>query len=132
HLTGALGANPLPVPPDLRVTAAEMADASMRFGLSKTSLFGLNAGAEYGPAKRWPAERFIQAAIEIQKQTGCRWLIFGGRADMELANQITQAIGIGVANLPGGNNSAPLNLAGKTLLRDLCALLRLCDLLLTN
>ena len=40
-------------------------------------LLGLNPGAEYGPAKRWPAERFVEAARGIQQRTNCAWLIFG-------------------------------------------------------
>ena len=51
--------------------------------------FGLNPGAEYGPAKRWPAERFIEAANLIHARTGCAWMIFGGAAD-----QVFQRIGV--------------------------------------
>ena len=60
HLAAALGAKPEPVPPRLEVTPDEVAAIKKRFGLSTNSgarLFGLNPGAEYGPAKRWPRER---------------------------------------------------------------------------
>jgi heptosyltransferase-2 len=80
----------------------------------------LNPGAEYGPAKRWPAERFIAAAQEIQQRTGCRWLVLGGKGDMELAGSIT------------GKLSGSVNLAGRTSLRELCAVLKLSRVLLTN
>jgi heptosyltransferase-2 len=88
--------------------------------------FGLNPGAEYGPAKRWPFERFASAAVALQKQTQCRWAIFGGAAERPLAAQIASQI----AAAPG---LAPaLNLAGQTTLRELMAALKSCRLLLTN
>ena len=62
-----------------------MADFIARFRLNINGgpplCFGLNPGAAYGPAKCWPEERFTQAAIEIQRRTKCRWLIFGNQTD---------------------------------------------------
>jgi len=39
-----------------------------KFGLNVNgrTIFGLNPGAEYGPAKRWPVGKFIFAAQQIQ------------------------------------------------------------------
>ena len=50
-------------------------------GKNYRPIFGLNPGAEYGPAKRWPVEKFIAAAKEIQQRTNCAWLLFGGKSD---------------------------------------------------
>jgi heptosyltransferase-2 len=126
HLVAALGANPEPLPPQLVVTPGEIEAVKKKFGLSeiKRPLFGLNPGAEYGPAKRWPVEKFIAAAREIQNRTNCVWLIFGGKADLSLTGQIESAI----RHPP----SAIINLAGKTSLRELMALLKICRVLLTN
>jgi lipopolysaccharide heptosyltransferase II len=126
HLAAALGANPEPLPPQLFVSSDEIEAAKRKFGLEKITqpVFGLNPGAEYGPAKRWPVERFIAAAREIQNRTNCVWLIFGGKGDAPIANQIA-------SQLPS-TNSHLLNLAGKTSLRELMALLKLCRVLLTN
>ena len=79
HLAAALGANPEPLAPQLLVTAEEIEAAKKKFGLAEITqpIFGLNPGAEYGPAKRWPVEKFISAAKEIQQRTNCLWLIFG-------------------------------------------------------
>ena len=76
------------------VSPDEIEAAKKKFGLEKITqpIFGLNPGAEYGPAKRWPVERFIAAAREIQKRTNCVWLIFGGKDDVQLADQIESAI----------------------------------------
>ena len=86
HLAAALGANPEPVAPQLFVTPDEIEAAKKKFGLEEITqpIFGLNPGAEYGPAKRWPVERFIAAAKEIQQRTNCAWLIFGGKSDVAI------------------------------------------------
>jgi heptosyltransferase II len=126
HLVTVLGANPDPLAPQLFVAPDEIEAAKKKFGLEKITqpVFGLNPGAEYGPAKRWPVERFIAAAREIQNRTNCVWLLFGGKGDLAIANQI-------VSQLPSPNSHL-LNLAGQTSLRELMALLKLCRVLLTN
>jgi len=126
HLVSALGANPAPLAPLLRVSAAAVARAREKFSLPDATLFALNAGAEYGPAKRWPEERFVAAATELHRRTGCAWLVLGGPGDADLAQRVTDAVAaaIGVQFVR--------NLAGQTTLRELCAVLRCCDLLLSN
>lgn len=123
HLVSALGANPEPLSPKLVVTLEEIEAAKKKFDLDKISnpILGLNPGAEYGPAKRWPKERFIAAAKVIQQKTNCAWVLFGGKNDLEITNQIESAIG-----------KVTINLAGKTSLRELMALLKSCRVLLTN
>jgi heptosyltransferase-2 len=126
HLVAALGANPEPLAPQLFVSPEEMETAKNKFRLEQIAqpIFGLNPGAEYGPAKRWPVERFIAAAKEIQQRTNCIWLIFGGAGDMPSANQIESAL-----RTP---HSALRNLSGRTSLRELMVALKLCRVLLTN
>ena len=110
HLAAALGGNP-PLPPQLFVTPQEITSAGKKFGVEPVSglVLGLNAGAEYGPAKRWPAERFL-AARAGQAQTHCVWLLFGGKNDAALAAQIQSGI---------GHRESIINLAGQTTLREL-------------
>jgi heptosyltransferase-2 len=126
HLAAALGANPEPLAPQLFVTPDEIEAARRKFGLSEITqpIFGLNPGAEYGPAKRWPVEKFIAAAKQIQQRTNCVWLIFGGNTDAPLAGQIESAI----CHSP----FVIRNLCGQTALRELMSLLKLCRVLLTN
>ena len=134
HLTAALGASSEPLPPKLEISAAEtqQADEAWLSGLRKKVadaapgkplvLLGLNPGAEYGPAKRWPAESFAAVAREVSRKHGnCAWLAFGGAGDWQLCSDIARLAGGGVVNL-----------AGKTSLRQLMALLKLCRVLLTN
>lgn len=125
HLVAALGANEAPVAPTLAVTASETDAALAKFSVSPDHLWlGINAGAEYGPAKRWPKDRFVSAAQAIQERTGCRCLLFGGSGDVTVAGQIA-------VHLPS-STSHLRNLAGQTSLRELMALLTQCRVLLTN
>ena len=126
HLVAALGADGSALPPMLAVTDEEITTAKRKFGLEKVSapIFALNPGAEYGPAKRWPTEKFIAAAREIQTRTNCHWLILGGKADMQTAGVIADAI--------HNPQSTICNVAGQTSLRELMALLKLSRVLLTN
>ena len=126
HLVGALGARTEPLPPQLCVTPEETTAARQKFDLENISqpIFGLNPGAEYGPAKRWPAEKFIAAAREIQQRTNCVWILFGGKGDMKLVGRIAD----GIQNA----KSEIRNVSGQTSLRELMALLVCCRVLLTN
>ena len=136
HLVAALGADPEPLAPQLFVTPEEVEAVKKKFGLEKISgpILGLNPGAEYGPAKRWPAERFIAAAQQIQSKTNCTWLLFGGKNDETAAAQIQSAIGNQqlASAKPQAQPGSAINLAGKTTLRELMSLLKLCRVLLTN
>jgi heptosyltransferase-2 len=126
HLAGALGANPEPLPPQLVVTPDEVETTKKKFGLNEIErpIFGLNPGAEYGPAKRWPVEKFIAAIRDIQQRTNCVWLIFGGKGDIALTGQIAAAF--------HASRFTFHDLSGKTSLRELMALLKICRVLLTN
>ena len=125
HLTAVLGANPEPLAPQLSIAPEEIDATKKKFELSEITrpIFGLNPGAEYGPAKRWPVERFIAAAQRIQQQKDCLWLMFGAKNDAPVA----QRIEMGLGGMP-----TVMNLAGQTSLRELMALLKICRVLLTN
>lgn len=83
---------------------------------------GICAGAEYGNAKRWPLERFAEAAKKVsEKNANCEWVIFGGPKEVALGEKLS-------AMLDGNCR----NLAGKTTVRELIHELRTCEALLTN
>jgi heptosyltransferase-2 len=131
NLTSWLGADPVSLAPALFIANSEVTDFMARRQLplhSRRALCGLNAGAEYGPAKRWPPERFIAAARDIQRRTGCHWIVLGGPGDLELARQVSE----GIASGSPKDSEAAFNLAGSTSLRELCAVLKACEVLLTN
>jgi heptosyltransferase-2 len=125
HLAAALGAKVEPLAPHIAVSDAEVAAVRAKFGLPEGLRIGLNAGAEYGPAKRWPAERFTAVAKELRTRLNCSFVIFGGPADNALATETAAAL----ASAPAG---IVANLAGRTSLRELCAALRACHVVITN
>lgn len=90
-------------------------------GAQAKRLCALAPSAEYGPAKRWLPERFIAAATQIAEKHDMIWVVVGGPNDAELCRPIAEGIGSNV-----------LNLTGKTTLRQLCAVLARCRVLLTN
>lgn len=126
-LASQLGANPAPLSPLLHVSAEEVSAARARFRFPDGSpVLALNPGAEYGPAKRWPPERFIEAAAQLHRTTRCNWVVIGGPGDRQLAREIT----IQLTNRIGAERI--VNAAGETSLRELCVILKAAALLLTN
>ena len=83
---------------------------------------GLIAGAEYGPAKRWPTGHFIKAAQELIGEHQAHILLFGGPSDVETAEAITES-------LPEDHRT---NLAGQTTLPELIDALATCEVVLSN
>ncbi len=121
NLVAALGANATPMPPRLVVSDDEIRAARAKHGIESGSVWlGLNPGAEYGPAKRWAPERFAEVAKVVIRREKVRWVFFGGGKDQP----ITGALAHGV---PGS-----VDLAGRTTLRELMALLAVCRVVLTN
>jgi heptosyltransferase-2 len=82
---------------------------------------GLCPGAEYGPAKRWLPERFVEAAAKITAQSSAQWILLGTKKDAAIGEQIAAAIG-----------DHCVNRIGQTTLDQLIDELRRCSLLLTN
>jgi len=81
---------------------------------------GLFPGSNY-PSRRWPEENFAVLANLIQKKLKTKVVIFGGVDDLERANRILRLM-----NIPS------ISLAGKTSLLELAALLKRCNLFITN
>lgn len=78
-------------------------------------------GAEYGPAKRWPVDRFAEVVREVSARSAAQWIIVGTSADHDLADAL-------MAAAPGRLT----DLTGQTTLAQLAQELASCDLLLTN
>ena len=130
HLVGALGASRELVDPVLRVSPSEMVAARGKFLTGLTPAFadsgsafvGLNPGAEYGPAKRWPLESYVEVArVILNRDPAIRILVFGGGRDVETASAIVSAVG-----------SRALSLAGRTTLREMMSMMSICRVLVTN
>ncbi len=77
-------------------------------------------GAEYGPAKRWPAEHFATLAQQLAQKGYAVWLV-GSPKDAEIGDAIVQA-SAGVC----------INLCGKTALDEAIDLIACAALVVTN
>ncbi len=82
---------------------------------------GLSPGAAYGPAKRWPPERFAALGAALQQEMGARLVLLGGPGERPVADQVRES-------LPG----PVLDLVGRTELRQALAVLSQLQLLITN
>ncbi len=89
---------------------------------SENPLIGISPGAAFGPAKKWAPEYFAETANELVRKYQLQVLVFGTDGDRESALSVCSKIKLGKA----------LNLAGKTNLRQLGALMSMCKILLTN
>jgi len=111
------------MPPHLTVDPENAATAMIELGLeheSKVSLLALCPGAEYGEAKRWPAEYYAALAKQHILQGGQVWL-FGSEKDLPVCEEITAIAG-----------NACHNLAGRTSLAQAVDLLSLADGVVSN
>jgi len=126
----ALGVGPgelLPEIPEprLEVQPESIADALQSIGLNRPEgkLLVLCPGAEYGPAKQWPAEYFAAVASEKINQGWQVWL-FGSEKD--------RAIGDSVITAMGQSDGMVQNLAGGTTLEQAVDLMSLATVVVGN
>jgi heptosyltransferase-2 len=101
-------------------------DTADRLGLElDRRVIALCPGAEYGPAKQWPAAHFA-ALAEMLAERGFRTWIFGSAKDA--------AIGETIIELARARNrqAVPVNLAGRTQLIEAIDLMSLTHSAVTN
>lgn len=105
-------------------TIRERVNNIANFTLGRQPLIGFNPGAAFGPAKRWPPEKYGELAQLICKNTDAVIVLFGSNADRETCSEL-------IAN---SGTAAPriLNLAGATTLMEAMALIGECDVFVTN
>ncbi|MHC1726422.1 MAG: lipopolysaccharide heptosyltransferase II [Syntrophobacteraceae bacterium] len=81
----------------------------------------INPGAAYGSAKRWYPQRFAQVADSLISDFGCSVLLVGGPGEAAIGTEIA-----------GQMRTNPLNLVGKTSVRQMMALLSMMRIVVTN
>lgn len=90
----------------LRVDEANLAIALGRLELSRAKpIAAFCPGAEYGPAKRWPARHFATLAKQLAGQGYAVWLI-GSTKDAEIGDEIARLADGTASNLCGGTDLA--------------------------
>lgn len=92
-----------------------------KFDLTADSFIALCPGAEYGPAKRWPEKHFAELSGRII-EAGRKVVLLGSAKDQP----VTEAI----CRLQG--SSGLLDLAGKTSLHEVIALLQAANAVVSN
>jgi heptosyltransferase-2 len=126
NLVGSIkGMEPLWRIPTLYLTEDEKETAQQvlkQNGISNNDLIiGINAGAAYGSAKRWLPERFAQMGDRLIKEKKAKVIFFGSRGERRMIEQIVESM-----------DGKPVNLTGKTEIRELMGLIFHCDLFVTN
>ena len=113
---------PAPPAPDLQISPASIDAALARLNLmhGRKPLLALCPGAEYGPAKRWPAAYFAELA-KVKLQEGWAVWLFGSERDEAISAQVQVLAGGGCVDL-----------AGRTSLAEAIDLLSLADLVVSN
>ena len=121
-LDSAEGLPPPRIPtPHLTIDPTNQARLRREFGLSTNRpAIGFVAGAEYGPAKRWPAEYFAELAKRLRASGREIWL-FGSSKDSATCERIVALAGEGVVDL-----------SGRTTLADAVDLIAATERLVTN
>lgn len=110
--------------PSLYVSPAEkirVHEIRKQYGVTSKTLVGINPGAAYGSAKCWLPERFREVAKKLIQEHEVAILFFGDKTGEPLVREICQ-----------GLPPEAINLAGKTSLRELIALIQACSAFLTN
>jgi heptosyltransferase-2 len=107
--------------------AQSSAAVLQKFDLKKPSqLLAFCPGAEYGPAKQWPAEHFAELASQwLQKNTEGEVWIFGSDKDRQIGDEIC-------ALVPESIRSSVRNLAGRTSLGEAIDLMAIADAVVSN
>lgn len=107
--------------PSLKVTAANITKTLATLQLqTEKPILALCPGAEFGPAKRWPATYFADVAREKLKAGWQVWL-FGSAKDQIISQEIQQL-----------TDNRCIDLAGKTSLAEAIDLLSLSQIVVSN
>lgn len=130
-LLKALGVQGTPPAPRLFVTAEESAAIGRRLadaGIGASDLvIGLNPGSTYGQAKRWLPDRYAEVVNRIAQEGAARsgaavgLVILGAKGEEALGQAIARLVTI-----------RTVVCSGRTTVRELLALVKRCQLFLTN
>lgn len=102
--------------------AAAVESLLARHGIAESDpIVGLGPGAVFGPAKRWPVDRFAAIADWVIEQWGAKIVLVGSAQDRTTGLDLTRAMKHEAADL-----------CGKTALGEALALIRRCRFFVSN
>jgi len=120
----------LPACDRIRLQGADEARKSGRAQFHELGLgdavVGVSPGAAYGSAKRWPPERFAEAAASLARSLDGAVALFGSKEERALCASIAEAIAAEAMPVPVHN------FAGETTLAEFIDLGAACRVFLTN
>ena len=102
--------------PLLRFDSSTLDRAVASVGVMRAAYWVFAPGAEYGPAKCWPAERYAELARDLHRRSGQPVLLLGSGKEAALCRQIA-------AQANDESEGACRVLAGQTALLDAMALI---------
>jgi heptosyltransferase-2 len=108
--------------PQLKIASDDQVKAQQKYGMNgpEAPVLALCPGAEFGAAKRWPAEYYAEVANSKLNEGWQVW-IFGSPKDTEVATHIMQL-----------TQQRCVNLTGQTTLQEAIDLLALSTAVLSN
>ena len=107
--------------PQLQLSAQDIEQALDASGLQRGAYYVFAPGAEYGPAKRWPARHFSELAAELDLPI----VLLGSAKEAALCDEIAGPVN---ARQPG----KCVNLAGGTSLLQALGLIAACKAAISN
>ena len=90
-------------------------------------IVAINPGAAYGSSKRWHPRRFAEVAEGVMQELGGSVVLLGGPKETGIADEILRSMDSSLIT-----PDSLLNLAGRTSLRELAAVISECDVMVTN
>ncbi len=105
----------------LKLSCTDQEISRARQTLGDREWVAINPGATYGSAKRWYPDRFAAVADNLAKEYSVRVLIIGGAGERDVSEDIEASM-----------ETTPLNLCGRTTVREMMAVLSQCRLMITN
>ncbi|MDT8286122.1 MAG: lipopolysaccharide heptosyltransferase II [Elusimicrobiales bacterium] len=96
-------------------------DPFKKFGLPDSGLVGVNPGSAW-PTKCWPAARYAEVIKRLHEERGLKAVLVGGPKERQVAAEVERLAGPGTC----------FNLAGRTDLGELMAVIKRMKLFLTN
>jgi len=141
NIVRSTGAGAVAAEPYLSITREERDRAKREiesFNTAQLPVIGINPGATYGSAKRWLPERFAELIISIIDALNRNVILFGSQSEIAATHEIVKIIRSYSSqvthhtSLIDDYESHILNMAGRTSLRELAALIAECDAFVTN
>jgi lipopolysaccharide heptosyltransferase II len=123
---GMIDKYPLNAPIRLSGAPAAAREGRERFAAGSVSgpVVGISPGAAYGGAKRWLADRFAEAALQVARERRASIAVFGSREELAICEAVRERV--------EACGLRCLNFAGATTLSEFIELAGACEIFLTN